>query len=267
MRRAFHGYETSLCLTVSIQELIDTGRRSEMSGFHFQMSAPSPVNEIPVYSQLYQALEELKQPTVYRITGAIIGNECELFVDVSDISPFFTSRDFNTLEILLKDGFQKNLIRSLSSVILAMRSVAYDRNMTGMTEAFAQYVSLAQMMLNQSHLMHYLGSFRELCQCADALFRNPQSAISVLGSQCLQWIQYPAKEAEKEGAICFDLDVLEQVSKIISSTVVTKYLPSLEELNKQIDAFVDESNRGVAHALLRASVRSKILNCMGVIVL
>lgn len=226
------------------------------------MSTPLAVSEIPAYSQLFQALEELKQPAVYRIIAAIIGDECELFVDVSDISPFFASRDFHTLEILLKDGFQQDLIRSLSSVILAIRSVAYDRNMTSMTEAFAQYISLAQMLINQWQLVHSFGSFGELCQCADTLFRNPQSAISVLSSQCLQWIQYPAKDAEREGAICFDLGVLEQVSVITSNTKVSSCLPSLEELNKQIDPHVDDSIRGVAHALLRASMRSKVLNCL-----
>ena len=134
--------------------------------------------------------------------------------------------------------------------------------MTSMTEAFAQYISLAQMLINQWQLVHSFGSFGELCQCADTLFRNPQSAISVLSSQCLQWIQYPAKDAEREGAICFDLGVLEQVSVITSNTKVSSCLPSLEELNKQIDPHVDDSIRGVAHALLRASMRSKVLNCL-----
>lgn len=264
MIRAFHSGETTLCLTVLILELIGKDRRSGTSRITWQMSTSSTVNEIPVYSQLYKAIGELKQPTVYRITAAVIGNECAMFVDASDISPFFTSRDFKTLEMLLKDGFQKDLIRSLSSVILAMRSVAYDCSMTEMTEEFAKFVSLAQMMLNQSRLMHYIGSFRELCKCADALFRNPQAALTVLGSQCLQWIQYLATEVEKEEAVCFDMDVLEQVSEIASNVVVTKYLPSLEELNKQLDAHVAESSQGVAHALLRSSIRSKVMHCMSV---
>ena len=106
--------------------------------------------------------------------------------------------------------------------------------------------------------MCFVGSFRELCDCAEAILKvSANESIHLLAQQSANWVNCDSKE----WSYYFDRDLITAVQTLSSSTTIDEFLPDLSALTAEITPKIDPKGRSVASALLRSYIRKQLMTC------
>lgn len=193
------------------------------------------------------------------IASGIVGNELQLLIQPEDLSPLLPASHYKALARFLSDGFNRGLTATLAPLMLVLKSKEYRYEMDCFTESLIKDISLMQMLLTQASQMCFVGSFRELCNCAEAMLKESASdAILVLAQQSAKWIQCDSKE----WSYYFDTDLITAVQSFSSSISVDEFLPDLNALTSKIATSIDPKGRSIASALLKSYIRKRLMICV-----
>ena len=192
------------------------------------------------------------------IASGIVGNELQLLIQPEDLSTFFPASHYKTLARFLSDGFNRGLTTTLAPLILVLKSSEYRYEMDSFTESLIKDISLVEMLLTQASQMCFVGSFRELCDCAEAMLKvSANESIHLLAQQSAKWIQCDSKE----WSYYFDRNLITAVQTLSSSITIDEFLPDLNALTSEITPKIDSKGRSIASALLKSYIRKQLMTC------